>query len=80
MSGPSRTVPSVPVGRLLAPRTGAGPLGALLRRSVPPANQRAYRGALARLNQWLGLRPLTEDALAQYVAACHLAGRAPATI
>ncbi len=43
-----------------------------------PATRRAYRAALARLNEWLAGRPLTDATLAAHIADLAHAGLAPA--
>ena len=45
-----------------------------------PATRRAYRAALARLNEWLAGRPLTDATLAAHIADLAHAGLAPASI
>ena len=55
---------------------------ALARAALAPATVRAYRAALAALDRWLADqgRPADDAALADYLAARHDAGAAPASI
>ena len=52
--------------------------------ALAPATRKAYAGALDRLAAWMGTwkagRPLTDELLADYLAARYAAGAAPAVI
>ena len=73
----TRTVPAPLNEGALAPTTDTA--RHLVEASISPNTRRAYRGALARLDAWLGGRPLTDPTLADYLATLHGTGRAPAT-
>ena len=47
--------------------------------SLSPNTRRAYSGALRRLDAWLAVRRLDDQALAAYLAELHDQGRAPAS-
>lgn len=53
---------------------------ALARHERTPATLRAYGAALARLDEWLAGAPLTDRSLADYLAARHADGLAPASL
>ena len=55
-------------------------LDRLFRASIAPATYRLYERALTALDEALGSQPVTDQALAEYLAGLHAAGRAPATI
>ena len=52
---------------------------ALAAASLAPATRRAYEGALRRLGEWLGTRPLDDASLEAYIEHLHARGLAPAT-
>lgn len=47
--------------------------------SVAAATRRAYWNAIVKLRKWLDGQPLSDGALAEYLAELHAAGRSPAT-
>ncbi len=49
------------------------------RASIAPGTRRAYRGALGRLDEWLGGRVLDDHALSEWIAGLHGRGLSPSS-
>ena len=59
---------------------GVGPTTVgLVQASISAGTRRAYRGALERLDAWLGDRVLDDHALAEWIAVLHGRGLSPAS-
>ena len=71
--GPA-AIPFHPESARVSPATAG-----LVRESISPNTRRAYRGALERLDAWLGGRVLDDHALAEWITGLHHRGLSAAS-
>ena len=63
----------------LEPAGACSTSASLIRASIAPNTHKTYQGALGRLDAWLGVRPLDDDALSEWIAHLHDQGLSTAT-